>query len=169
MLSDVGPPSRHIMSISEKFNKRYLCGMHVRLKPGTEVGAKFREFEWPSLTLPKGEGKATCPKITARKIIRFNDGQHHHAYMVSQESFESRTQEHYPLTKGNSRRKREARYKSQMAYYTNKKVPAQPDLGQESLCIKGMRQAEWRIKGSWVPSGKAHTGDTEVISRMGLY
>ncbi|GJX51513.1 reverse transcriptase domain-containing protein [Tanacetum coccineum] len=35
---------------------------------------------------------------------------------------------------------------------------AQRDLGQESLCIEGMRQAEWRIKGSWVPSRKAHTG-----------
>ncbi|GJU51299.1 reverse transcriptase domain-containing protein [Tanacetum coccineum] len=44
---------------------------------------------------------------------------------------------------------------------------AQWDLGQESLCIEGMRQAEWRIKGSWVPNGKAHTG-LQKRSRMAL-
>ncbi|GJU40067.1 hypothetical protein Tco_1193024 [Tanacetum coccineum] len=37
----------------------------------------------------------------------------------------------------------------------------------ESLCIEGMRQAEWRIKGSWVPSGKAHTG-LQKRSKMAL-
>ncbi|GJR06859.1 hypothetical protein Tco_0529843 [Tanacetum coccineum] len=30
-----------------------------------------------------------------------------------------------------------------------------------------MRQPEWRIKGSWVPSGKAHTG-LQKRSRMAL-
>ncbi|GJU04335.1 reverse transcriptase domain-containing protein [Tanacetum coccineum] len=61
---------------------------------------------------------------------------------------------------------REARYKTKMEHTTIRRY-AQRDSGQESLCVEGMRRAEWWIKESWVPSGKAHTGSQKRL-RMAL-
>ncbi|GJR63960.1 reverse transcriptase domain-containing protein [Tanacetum coccineum] len=56
---------------------------------------------------------------------------------------------------------REARYKTKWNSTTIRRY-AQRDSGQESLCIEGMRRAEWRIKESSVLSGKPIQGHRSV-------
>ncbi|GJW87448.1 hypothetical protein Tco_0162788 [Tanacetum coccineum] len=51
--------------------------------------------------------------------------------------------------------------------HTNNKKVTPAGLGHEMFVYRRNEQAKWRIKGSWVLSGKAHTG-LQKRSRMAL-
>ncbi|GJV21589.1 reverse transcriptase domain-containing protein [Tanacetum coccineum] len=111
-----------------------------------------------------GKEKAGWPTYGSKSVIPAEIGMPSYQTLMIREEFNEEEQ-CLNLDLLQERREaatiREARYKTKWNSTTIRRY-AQRDSGQESLCIEGMRRAEWRIKESSVLSGKPIQGHRSV-------